>query len=149
MLLELLENPNAELSSEFIARLTRSIVETRVPEELEDVIRESLQLRESLVDLVVEERLGLMLRGVCPPGVDARICTFLSRLREAYRALLSGLLIVDDAGRAYVRFKVQREYDGMLVPRGAIMSMHAGEALVLYAMGDVELASIKPLKANP
>ncbi len=145
----MLENPKAELSPELITRLTRSIVETQVPEGLEDLVKESLELRERLVNLVVEERLGFMLRGNCPPGVDARICTFLSRLREAYRALLSGLLIVDDAGRAYVRFRVQREYDGMMVPRGAMMSMHVGEALVLYAMGDVELASIKPLKANP
>ena len=146
-LLGLLENPVQELHSDTIRRIIRAVVETEVPDGLEELGSEILSIWSSIVERIVDERLMQFIRGAgCRAGLDADVCRLISRLREAYRALLQGMVLLDDAGRAYVRLKQAKRIAGLDVPQGAITAVDVGEALILYAIGEAELASIKPLK---
>ncbi|AEM38056.1 hypothetical protein Pyrfu_0184 [Pyrolobus fumarii 1A] len=149
-LLEMLEDPSREIRSDIVVRVVRGLTSTALPEGLEELAREMFQLWERIVELFVVERLTLFVRGergVCSRvGMDSEVCTFVKRLVEGLRALLLGLVIVDDAGRVYVRLRISREINGRVLPRGAIISLDPGVALLLYAMGECELATIKPLK---
>ncbi len=146
-LLGLLENPTQELHPDTIRRVIRAVVEAEVPEGLEELGGEILSIWSSIVELVVYERLTRFVSGAdCRTGLDSDVCRLISRLREAYRALLQGMILLDDAGRAYVRLKQAKRIAGLDVPQGAVTAVDVGEALILYAVGEAEIASIKPLK---
>ena len=148
LLLELLENPSRELRADMVRRIIRAIVEAEIPEGMEELGAEIVSIWDELVDRIVTERLTLFITSDrCEAlGLDAEVCRVIGRLRDAYKALLKGIIILDDAGRAYVRLKHGRCIAGLCAPRGSVVAIDAGDALVLYAIGEAEVASIKPLK---
>lgn len=148
-LVRLLENPRGELSPDDIRRVQEALASSAVPEGLEKLLEAMVEFWSRLVELAVHARIAEFTRGDCKGvGVDVDVCLFVRRLIEAYKALLSGQVIIDEAGRIYVKLLKPREVRGRILPRGAVTSVELGLGLLLYAIGDVELASIKPLKAR-
>ncbi len=143
----MLENPTQELHVDLVKRVVRAVVDAEVPEGLEELGAEIISIWRDIVERAVRERLSRFVEGSeCKTGLDSEVCRLIQRLRDAYIALLQGMLLVDDAGRVYVKLRQSKVIAGMRVPRGAITAVDIGEALVLYAVGEAELASIKPLK---
>ncbi len=147
VLLELLENPDREIPPETPRRILEALVDSHIPEGLEELGRSVLSLWEKLAERIAVVRLrGFIEGGSCPSaGIDSKLCRFLRRLIEAYRAVLLGIVLVDDAGRAYVRLRYDRLVGGLRVPRGGIVAVDVGEAILLYAVGEADLATVKPL----
>jgi len=146
-LLELLENPEREIPPEVPRRVLEALVNAELPRGLEELGKAIVGIWEKLVDRIAVVRLRHFIEGGgCPSaGIDSRLCSFLRRLLEAYRAVLLGIVIVDDAGRAYVRLRYDRVIDGLRVPRGGIVAVEVGEAILLHAVGEADLATVKPL----
>ena len=147
MLLELLENPEREIPPDIPRRVLEALVDAELPEGLEELGKTVIGIWERLVNRLVVVRLRRFVEAEsCPSiGIDARLCSFIRRLIQAYRAALLGVVIVDDAGRAYVRLRHDRVVDGLHVPRGGIVAVDLGDAILLHAIGEADLATVKPL----
>ncbi len=149
LLLRLLENPEREIRPDDLKRIQSALASSAVPEGLEQLLYAMIESWSRLADLIVYSRILRFMRSECKGGgVDIDICVFMRKLINAYKALLLGQVVVDETGRVYIRLRRAREVRGRLLPRGAVTSIEIGLGLLLYAMGDAELASIKPLSGE-